>query len=54
VETAAQADWLRRAGCDYAQGFHYARPLPPEAFEAALSQLQSQQQLQRPEAAALA
>jgi diguanylate cyclase (GGDEF)-like protein len=27
VETAAQADWLSRAGCDAVQGFHFARPL---------------------------
>jgi EAL domain-containing protein (putative c-di-GMP-specific phosphodiesterase class I) len=38
VETAAQADWLIRAGCDYAQGFYYARPMPAEAFEAELRQ----------------
>ncbi len=37
VETAAQHEWLRAAGCDHAQGYHYARPLPPEAFEAALA-----------------
>ena len=28
VETAGAADWLRAAGCDAAQGFHYARPAP--------------------------
>jgi diguanylate cyclase len=32
VELAAQADALRTAGCDQAQGFLYARPLgPPQA-----------------------
>ena len=28
VETEAQADWLRRVGCDRAQGFLYVPPLP--------------------------
>ena len=28
VETEAQARWLREIGCDAAQGFLYARPLP--------------------------
>ncbi|MET9479156.1 EAL domain-containing protein [Streptomyces sp. NPDC006638] len=30
VETGAQADHLRRLGCDTAQGWFYARPGPPE------------------------
>ncbi|WTL23514.1 EAL domain-containing protein [Streptomyces sp. NBC_01498] len=30
VETGAQADHLRRLGCDTAQGWYYARPGPPE------------------------
>ena len=34
VETAAQFDWLRRAGCDQAQGFFLSHPLDAEAFEA--------------------
>ncbi len=34
VETAEQLAVLRRLGCDYAQGFLMARPLPPAAFEA--------------------
>jgi diguanylate cyclase (GGDEF)-like protein/PAS domain S-box-containing protein len=33
VETAEQRDLLLAAGCDYAQGYYFARPLPPEAFE---------------------
>jgi EAL domain-containing protein (putative c-di-GMP-specific phosphodiesterase class I) len=28
VETRAQADWLRRMGCDLGQGFLWARPVP--------------------------
>jgi EAL domain-containing protein (putative c-di-GMP-specific phosphodiesterase class I) len=28
VETAHQADWLRAAGCDTAQGWHFATALP--------------------------
>ena len=33
VETQAQADFLRDCGCEYAQGFLYARALPAEDFE---------------------
>jgi diguanylate cyclase (GGDEF)-like protein/PAS domain S-box-containing protein len=33
VETPAQHEYLRRAGCQLAQGFVYARPQPPEAIE---------------------
>ena len=32
VETAAQRDLLRSAGCDYAQGYLFSRPLDEEAF----------------------
>jgi EAL domain-containing protein (putative c-di-GMP-specific phosphodiesterase class I) len=28
VETADQADWLRAAGCDTAQGWHFSRAVP--------------------------
>jgi diguanylate cyclase (GGDEF)-like protein len=28
VETAEAADWLRRAGCDRAQGYFFSRPVP--------------------------
>jgi diguanylate cyclase (GGDEF)-like protein len=33
VETEQQRDLLIRAGCDYAQGYLYSEPIPPEEFE---------------------
>jgi diguanylate cyclase (GGDEF)-like protein/PAS domain S-box-containing protein len=36
VETKAQRDLLLAAGCDYAQGYLFARPLPAEDFDAML------------------
>ncbi len=38
VETALQRDLLIAAGCDFAQGYFFARPLPVDAFEALLAQ----------------
>lgn len=32
VENASQFGYLRDLGCDYVQGFHFHRPLPPEEF----------------------
>jgi EAL domain-containing protein (putative c-di-GMP-specific phosphodiesterase class I) len=34
VETAEVAAKLAAMGCDFAQGFHYAKPLPPQEFAA--------------------
>ncbi len=34
VENAEVAADLAAMGCDYAQGFHYAKPLPPQEFPA--------------------
>ena len=36
VETEKQRDLLMAAGCDYAQGYWYSRPVPPEEFEVLL------------------
>jgi len=36
VETEGQRSLLAAAGCDYAQGYLFAAPLPPDAFEALL------------------
>jgi diguanylate cyclase (GGDEF)-like protein/PAS domain S-box-containing protein len=40
VETGEQSDLLINAGCDYAQGYYFARPLAPDAFEAFVAQNQ--------------
>jgi diguanylate cyclase (GGDEF)-like protein len=39
VETAEAAAKLTAMGCDYAQGFHYAKPLAPREFPAWASKL---------------
>ena len=36
VETSEQSDLLAAAGCDYAQGYLYSRPIPAEEFEGLL------------------
>lgn len=35
VETKDQAEFLKNCGCNTAQGFYYAKPMPIEQFEAA-------------------
>ena len=37
VETTEQRDMLAAAGCDYAQGYLIAKPMPAEEFEALLA-----------------
>ena len=32
VETKEAADWFASQGCDYIQGFYYARPMPEKEF----------------------
>lgn len=34
IETEEQADYLKQNGCDYGQGYLYAKPLPPEDIPA--------------------
>lgn len=34
VETLEQVDFLKEMGCDIAQGYYYARPMPVADFEA--------------------
>ncbi len=36
VESAEQRDLLTAAGCDYAQGYFYSKPIPAEEFETLL------------------
>lgn len=33
IETKDQVDFLSEIGCDYIQGYYYARPMPVDAFE---------------------
>ena len=37
VENGAQQDMLEQMGCDYLQGYHIAKPLNVEDFEAFLA-----------------
>ena len=37
VESEEQARLLREMNCDFAQGYHFSKPLPPEKISALLS-----------------
>ena len=41
VETLAQWDFLRRSGCDYAQGYYFSKPMTMGDFTDHLSNHQS-------------
>lgn len=38
VETKEQAEFLRDAGCDIAQGYYYSKPIPTDEFEKLLAE----------------
>lgn len=42
VETQEQAEFLRRIGCDDAQGFFYARPMPVDRYLAEFCQIEEE------------
>jgi diguanylate cyclase (GGDEF)-like protein/PAS domain S-box-containing protein len=50
VETAEQTEMLRAAGCRQAQGFLFARPMPPAAFTEFLAMPRSRPEYQRAKA----
>ncbi|MBF6650336.1 EAL domain-containing protein, partial [Methylobacter sp. BlB1] len=45
VETAQQRDLLTSVGCDYGQGYLFSKPLPAEAFERLLKDLNAVQMM---------
>lgn len=44
VETRSQYDFLKRLGCNEAQGYYFGRPVPPEEFPLSKVELSGQQQ----------
>ena len=43
VETKEHVDFLRTHGCDYFQGYYFAKPLPQAEFEKLLDAQQQEQ-----------
>ena len=41
VETAAQAELLRQRDCDYMQGYHFYRAMPPEEASRLMNERES-------------
>lgn len=39
IETEAQLDYIKRLGCDEAQGFYFAKPMPGDQLETFLSEM---------------
>ena len=50
VETPAQLDFLKTAGCDEYQGYHYSRPLPADQFQRLIRDARSNDVLTEEEA----
>jgi diguanylate cyclase (GGDEF)-like protein/PAS domain S-box-containing protein len=44
IENAGQLELLKRMGCNYGQGFHFSRPVPPEQFLANVTRIEEQLQ----------
>lgn len=44
VETLEQVEMLRKLGCDYAQGYYFARPMPMQDFIDLLDKQESEEQ----------
>ncbi len=41
IENAAQLEILKRMGCNFGQGFHFSRPVPPEQFLDGVTRIES-------------
>ena len=47
VETQEQRDFLSTVGCDYVQGYYYAKPMPEEEMEEFMLQKDERYALKR-------